>query len=66
MRVELEEEVCDINEDENNRATTTELEEKGSFKGAIDSTVQPFVLSERSETGMRCKMGGGSLRMRLG
>ena len=47
MRVELEEEVCEVNEDEDDRGTTTELEEIGGFKTAIDPAVQPFMLSER-------------------
>jgi len=44
--VELEEQVGDVNEDEDNRSTTAELEEVRGFKTAIDSAVQPFVLSE--------------------
>jgi hypothetical protein len=50
VRVELEEEVCEVNEDEDNRGTTAELEEIRGFKTAIDSAVQPFVLRERSGT----------------
>ena len=47
VRVELEEEVCEVNEDEDDRGTTAELEEIGSFETGIDSAVQPFMLSER-------------------
>lgn len=50
MGVELEEEVGDVDEDEDNRGTAAELEEIGGFEFSIDSTVQPFVLSERSGT----------------
>ena len=63
VRVELEEEVCEVNEDQDNRGTTTELEKVRGFKAAIDSTVQPLMLSERSGTGMERQMGEGSLRM---
>ena len=48
MGVKLEEEVGNVNEDEDNRSTAAELEEIRCFKTAIDSTVQPFVLSETS------------------
>lgn len=47
VRVELEEEVCEVNEDEDDRGTTTELEEIGGFETGIDSAVQPFMLGER-------------------
>ena len=50
MRVELEEEVCDVNEDEDDRGTAAELEKIRRFETAVNSAVQPFVLSETSET----------------
>jgi hypothetical protein len=46
--IELEEEVRKVNEDEDDRGTSTELEEIWRFKIAIDSPIQPFVLSEAS------------------
>jgi len=45
--IKLKEEVCEVNEDEDDRGTTTELEEIGGFETGIDSAVQPFMLSER-------------------
>lgn len=55
MRIELEEEVCEVNEDEDNRSTATELEQVRCFKAAIDPAVQPFMLSETS--GLRERVG---------
>lgn len=51
MGIELEEEVREVNENEDDRATSAELKEIRCFKIAVDSPVQPFVLSERSGTG---------------
>ena len=64
--VELEEEVCEVNENEDNRGTTTELEEIRGFKAAIDSAFQPFMLGERSGIWMEREMSRGSLRMQRG
>ena len=47
VRVELEEEVRDVNEDEDDRGTAAELEKIRRLETAIDSAVQPFMLGER-------------------
>lgn len=52
MRVELKEEVGEVDEDEDDRRSSAELEEIRSLKTGVDSTVQPFVLSEASGAGM--------------
>lgn len=48
--VELEEEVREVNKDEDDGGSTAELEEIRGFETAIDSAVQPFMLSEGSGT----------------
>ena len=48
MGIKLEEKVREVNEDEDDRGTATELEEIRGFESAIDSTVQPLMLSEVS------------------
>ena len=58
MRVELEEEVRDVNEDEDDRGTAAELEKIRRLETAIDSAVQPFVLNETSEAAWWRKMSG--------
>jgi len=44
VRVELEEEVGEVNEDEDDRGTAAELEEKRGFLTTIEPTIQPLVL----------------------
>ena len=66
MRVKLEEEVGEINDDEDNRGTTAKLEEKGDFLPVGESTIQPLVLGEKSGTGRKRKMKKERLRMRRG
>lgn len=46
MGVKLEEEVREVDKDEDDRGSTTELEEIRGFKTTIDSAVQPLMLSE--------------------
>lgn len=52
VRVELEEEVGEVNDDEDNRGTTAELEEIRDFLAIGESTIQPLMLNGTSETVM--------------
>jgi len=61
--IELEKEVGDVNEDEDNRGATTELEEVRGFKTGFDSAIQPFVLSGTSGTCWQHKSSRECLRM---
>jgi hypothetical protein len=49
--IELEEEVGEVNEDEDDRGTTAELEEKRCFLTTVEPTIQPLVESGGNDQG---------------